>query len=377
MRTRPASAAFVICLALALACAPAASAEEATSAPLDIEIAIDTTGSMGPSIEQAKKDAKEIVRDTRAQFPDVRFAVVQFRDKGDTPEYEVMQPMTTSEDAIAAAIAPLNADGGGDSPEAYNTVFQKSVTDASLGWRPEARKLVTVIGDAEPHGAGSAGLNGCSDETPDPFGLATLDVLGQMKAAERTLNLVLQLSSAQTTLDCYKSLARRGYGTGSAQASGTPGDGTGVGGGGGGGTGGSDSAAPLAGAIRESIGRSFPYAEGSGPARMRRGEKGRFRFRIQNPLPESVRLTHAEVTLPRGFRLSRASARSLGRPQRRGRRITWDTDFRLRGFAHRTLVLDVLASPRRGSFTFVETNKVFLPDRRPYSSRATKATHVG
>lgn len=356
--------------------APAASAQSST-APLDIEIAIDTTGSMGPSIEQAKKDAKDIVRDTRSQFPDVRFAIVQFRDEGDTPEYQVMQPMTASEDAIAAAIAPLEADGGGDSPEAYNTVFQKSVTDTTIGWRAGARKLVTVIGDAEPHGAGSAGLDGCSDTTADPFGLSTLDVLGQMKSAQRTLNLVLQLSSAQTTLDCYKSLARRGYGEGNAQASGDPGSGPGDGGTGGGGGGDSASPAPLRGAIGESIERSFPYAVASGPEKMKRGGKGRFRFRIENPLPETVELDSAVVALPKGFRLSRATARGLGRARVRGSRVSWTRDFKLKGLAHRTLVLDVIASRRAGSFTLTETSKLKLPDGRPYSSRATRRTLVG
>src|SRR5436190_16700196 len=45
--------------------------------PLDIELAIDTTGSMGASIDQAQADAKTLVDDVEAKFPGTLFAVVQ------------------------------------------------------------------------------------------------------------------------------------------------------------------------------------------------------------------------------------------------------------------------------------------------------------
>ena len=43
----------------------------------DIEIAIDTTGSMGPSIADAKADAVNIVNAVQASVSDTQFAVVQ------------------------------------------------------------------------------------------------------------------------------------------------------------------------------------------------------------------------------------------------------------------------------------------------------------
>ena len=42
--------------------------------------------------------------------------------------------------------------------EAYNLLFNKCYTDASIGWRAAARKIVVVIGDAEPHSAGAEGI---------------------------------------------------------------------------------------------------------------------------------------------------------------------------------------------------------------------------
>lgn len=185
--------------------------------PLDIELAIDTTGSMGASIEQAQEDAKTLVTDVEAQFPGTLFAVVQFKDSFDTPEYELLQAMTSDADLIDAAIDTLSPSGGGDAPEAYNLVFQNSVTDSATGWRSNSRKLVIVIGDAEPHGAGTAGFAGCADTSADPHGLNTATVLASMKTNERTLIMVRQATTASTTLECYESLAKAAFDDGAAQ----------------------------------------------------------------------------------------------------------------------------------------------------------------
>ena len=60
----------------------------------DIEIAIDTTASMDTSINQAKADATNLVNSVKAGIPDAQFTVVQFRDSGDAPEYQVVQAPT-------------------------------------------------------------------------------------------------------------------------------------------------------------------------------------------------------------------------------------------------------------------------------------------
>ena len=69
--------------------------------------------------------------------------------------------MTGDAVKVDGAIDTLSANGGEDYPEAYNLVFQNS-SDPATGWRANSRKLVVVIGDAEPHGAGTAGFGGCS-----------------------------------------------------------------------------------------------------------------------------------------------------------------------------------------------------------------------
>jgi len=216
----PLRAFIVALLAAGLVCA-GASARPHAAAPLDVELAIDTTGSMGPSIRRLQHDAEYLVRRLKKVSPAARVAVVQFKDAGDTPEYELLQPMTGSPQAVDLAVAKLGPGGGGDNPEAYNVVFRNSYTDDAVGWRNDSRKLVVVVGDAEPHGAGSAGFGGCLDASPDPHALRTRQELIGMKVNQRTLIMVRQASTATVDLHCYETLAAASYGGGGAQDAGS------------------------------------------------------------------------------------------------------------------------------------------------------------
>ncbi len=61
------------------------SSDNAQARPqLDIEIAIDTTSSMGASIAQAQADSKRLVTEVQQRYPGAMFAVVQLRDTGTT-----------------------------------------------------------------------------------------------------------------------------------------------------------------------------------------------------------------------------------------------------------------------------------------------------
>jgi hypothetical protein len=184
----------------------------------DIEIAIDTTGSMGPTIAQAKVEATDIVNMVQAGVADTQFAVVQFKDSGDSPEYQLVQGMTTSAAAVQTAINGLSAGGGGDAPEAYNLVFHNSYTDPAIAWRPDARKFVVVIGDAQPHGdLATQGIAGCINESGDPHGLSSTTELNGMNLAQRTLMMIRQVGPfTSTSLGCYQSLAARGFSGGQA-----------------------------------------------------------------------------------------------------------------------------------------------------------------
>ena len=53
--------------ALVLGCLAGVAAAAPAAAPLDIELATDTTGRMGPSIKRIQRDAARLVKETRAR----------------------------------------------------------------------------------------------------------------------------------------------------------------------------------------------------------------------------------------------------------------------------------------------------------------------
>ena len=149
----------------------------------DIIVAIDTTGSMGLPIAQAKFDADNICSTVQSSIPGARFSAVDFEDypgmpsggPGDTP-YTLLTPGFISDcTAFAAAIGTMTADGGGDAAEAYNRTFFESYSDAAYsasvaagGRDPLASQFLVVLGDAPPHSA--SGFGSCPDAPPDDFG---------------------------------------------------------------------------------------------------------------------------------------------------------------------------------------------------------------
>lgn len=197
----------------------------ARPASADIEIALDTTASMGPALAAAQSEARSIVTEVRQLIPDSRFAFVEFQDiaaQASPTPYKLLQPLTTDVSRFAAAVQSVRPPGsgvGGDNAEDYDFMFQQSL-DASVGWRTGARKFLVVIGDAEPHGAGTDGLAGCRDGSPYAHGLTAPQVLSELAAAQHTLFMILQPGARATaTLQCYQSIAALA-GPGSAATSG-------------------------------------------------------------------------------------------------------------------------------------------------------------
>jgi hypothetical protein len=200
----------------------ATSSAAAPGTSIDVELAFDTTGSMAASISAARQDAERIVAGVQSVVPDARFGIVSFRDHGNPGgEYETLQPLTADTAAIRAALGRLQAVRN-DSPdnlvvESYNLAFHRSYTDDAVGWRPDARKIVIVIGDAEPYGAGAAGLPGCSDTHADPDHLDARTELAGMRASGRTLVMIRELSPVtMASLECYRSLVSLAYPGGAA-----------------------------------------------------------------------------------------------------------------------------------------------------------------
>ena len=186
----------------------------------DILLALDTTGSMGGAIADARADANSIVGDIQAQIPNARFAVADFKDyptgnfglPGDYP-WRVDQDFTTNAGTvlcgesqltpIACALNGLTAPAGSgnDEPEAYNRAFYEAYHDTTLHWAAGSTRFMLVLGDSLPHDATlNTDFPACPNTPPTDPGpdgipgnaddLRTQPTLAQLRANNTNLSFV-------------------------------------------------------------------------------------------------------------------------------------------------------------------------------------------
>jgi hypothetical protein len=317
-------------------------------APIDIELAFDTTASMRPSIERAQTDGRRIVERVRQALPDTRFAVVSFRDY-DNPsgDYGVLRPMTDDVGAVHDALMKLRAVEN-SSPfntfaEEYNLALHRSYTDPTIGWRPEARKVVVVIGDAQPHGAGASGLPGCTDTSNDYYGLDTGEVLAGMRAAQRTLLMIRQISKETTaSLACYESMVQRAYKGGAVRNGGD-----------------ADLAQPILALIESAV---APVTLRPDVGIALSGGRAGYTATISNPNTFALGLGSVTVALPAGFR-HRADSSTGGLSTPTGRLIKVSKQIeRVIGPSEKVSVHFTVSAPRRrGRFAAEALVQLQLP----------------
>ncbi|WP_299935917.1 vWA domain-containing protein [uncultured Pelagimonas sp.] len=117
---------------------------------LDLVFVFDTTGSMGDELDWLTKEFAGIVRQARRSAPGVsiRYGLVAYRDQGDV--YEVQNyGFTDQQRQMQSWLKRLNADGGGDYPEAADKAMQAAV---NLDWRRgKGERIIFHIADAPPH----------------------------------------------------------------------------------------------------------------------------------------------------------------------------------------------------------------------------------
>jgi len=120
---------------------------------IDIAFLIDTTGSMGDSIDSAKAAATQLISEVQEQTSSARFAVIDYRDFPERTGYEYDYPALLDQDftidgsAAAAAIDGLSLGYGGDEPE---TMFSALNMAYGLSWRPGVKKMTVILTDARP-----------------------------------------------------------------------------------------------------------------------------------------------------------------------------------------------------------------------------------
>jgi len=132
----------------------AAAAHSATGPRIEVAFAIDATGSMGPYIAQARARIAQIAQSLAEgePKPDVRFALVAFRDKGDEFVTRV-KPFTPKLEEMKAYLDATDAAGGGDTPEAVLEGLKAALVE--LSWTPKSNqgdentvRLIYLVGDA-------------------------------------------------------------------------------------------------------------------------------------------------------------------------------------------------------------------------------------
>ena len=118
--------------------------------PVDIAILLDTTGSMQSQIDRLKSTLKAIhfQLTQMSTQPDIRFALVAYRDRGDDYVTQVTD-FTGDVGRFQKVIDKLEADGGGDTPED----LQQALADGmhKLSWRKDGIRVGFFISDAPPH----------------------------------------------------------------------------------------------------------------------------------------------------------------------------------------------------------------------------------
>jgi hypothetical protein len=142
-------------LALAALLMPsAAMINTAAHARQTVEVAfvLDTTGSMGPLIEGAKRKIWSIATAILDANPDaqIRMGLVAYRDIGD--DYVTRKfDLTTDIQDLYANLLELRAKGGGDWPESVNEALDVAVNKLAWTRGDDVRRIVFLVGDAPPH----------------------------------------------------------------------------------------------------------------------------------------------------------------------------------------------------------------------------------
>jgi hypothetical protein len=110
---------------------------------LDLAVVFDDTGSMGEEISAMKSKVKYLTDTIKASGIDANYSLVSFKDTA------TIRTKWTKDPAIfKKSVDSLSSDGGGDEPEDSLDAIE---TALSMGFRPDAQKVILVISDAHAH----------------------------------------------------------------------------------------------------------------------------------------------------------------------------------------------------------------------------------
>jgi hypothetical protein len=120
---------------------------------LDVVIAFDSTGSMSGEINEVKDQVHRIGSTLLQLVPKARISLCTYRDQGDAYVTKGIS-LTSDVRKLAYFLEGIQAGGGGDQPEAVQEGMQWSLDNNKF--RPSARKVLLIFGDAPPHSGDQA-----------------------------------------------------------------------------------------------------------------------------------------------------------------------------------------------------------------------------
>jgi len=191
--------AFALALGSAAARADAPPNGRAGKPVVEVAFVLDTTGSMGPLIEGAKRKIWSIATAVIDCTPDaeIRMGLVAYRDIGDiyvTKKFD----LTTDIQGLYADLLKLRAEGGGDWPESVNEALFVAATKLSWSYGRDTIRIMFLVGDAPPH-------------MDYPQDMKYPDVMRLARSKGITVNAV-QAGNARDTERVWREIAQMGRG---------------------------------------------------------------------------------------------------------------------------------------------------------------------
>ncbi|MEM7031808.1 MAG: vWA domain-containing protein, partial [Chloroflexota bacterium] len=153
---------------------------------LDVLFVVDVTSSMQSVINQVAQDLPTIVSNIRSVIPDTTIGLAtvadypaEGRSAGIEP-WAIIQPLSQNMQLMQEQLGQLTLFSSGDEEEAYLRALYET---QFLDWRPDARRLVILLGDAPVHDP-DLGRDGIPNTADD---LTSVQVVEQLQGADITI----------------------------------------------------------------------------------------------------------------------------------------------------------------------------------------------
>ena len=172
----------------------------------DIVFLIDSTASMGPYIEAAKSESKNISRDLRKLYPEMNFqyGYIFYRDPIDSKDdiHEIIN-LTDQVNDLPFEIGKIQAYGGEDVPEDWVGAYKK--VNNEINWR-NGNKVIFHLADAGAHGERFTP----SDKYSDEENKLVKEIENCCKKKIKIFGFVIEEDARNSFLECKKIYQSKG-----------------------------------------------------------------------------------------------------------------------------------------------------------------------